>query len=159
MCLFLVCSRGVHVGFFFSSRRRHTRCALVTGVQTCALPISLTPNVGVLDYENQARYDLSVRATDSSGSGLSAYGTVTIHMSDVADCTLTQAFMGDSLPLVVDTTVTITCDTNRVINCRFHFSDCPNCLTDCLLQGGTVMYFRGTNLGPTQARHTSSGMS
>src|SRR3546814_342133 len=28
--------------FFFSSRRRHTRCALVTGVQTCALPISFT---------------------------------------------------------------------------------------------------------------------
>src|SRR3546814_10568655 len=31
---------GVFVDFFFSSRRRHTRCALVTGVQTCALPIS-----------------------------------------------------------------------------------------------------------------------
>src|SRR3546814_19016120 len=29
------------VDFFFSSRRRHTRCALVTGVQTCALPIFL----------------------------------------------------------------------------------------------------------------------
>src|SRR3546814_7734884 len=29
------------VMFFFSSRRRHTRCALVTGVQTWALPISL----------------------------------------------------------------------------------------------------------------------
>src|SRR3546814_9534406 len=29
-----------HLPFFFSSRRRHTRCALVTGVQTCALPIS-----------------------------------------------------------------------------------------------------------------------
>src|SRR3546814_20262914 len=27
--------------FFFSSRRRHTRCALVTGVQPCALPISI----------------------------------------------------------------------------------------------------------------------
>src|SRR3546814_7141991 len=27
------------VVFVFSSRRRHTRCALVTGVQTCALPI------------------------------------------------------------------------------------------------------------------------
>src|SRR3546814_14359045 len=26
---------------FFESRRRHTRCALVTGVQTCALPILL----------------------------------------------------------------------------------------------------------------------
>src|SRR3546814_17613162 len=37
--------------FFFSSRRRHTRCALVTGVQTCALPISIVP-----------------RATRSSGS-------------------------------------------------------------------------------------------
>src|SRR3546814_2430723 len=33
MCMMLL--------FFFSSRRRHTRCALVTGVQTCALPISL----------------------------------------------------------------------------------------------------------------------
>src|SRR3546814_983132 len=32
-CVFLFCF------FFFSSRRRHTRCALVTGVQTCALPI------------------------------------------------------------------------------------------------------------------------
>src|SRR3546814_997875 len=30
---------------FFSSRRRHTRCALVTGVQTCALPIC--PQIGV----------------------------------------------------------------------------------------------------------------
>src|SRR3546814_4914432 len=27
------------VDFFFATRRRHTRCALVTGVQTCALPI------------------------------------------------------------------------------------------------------------------------
>src|SRR3546814_8925352 len=32
--------------FFFSSRRRHTRCALVTGVQTCALPISRPSGVG-----------------------------------------------------------------------------------------------------------------
>src|SRR3546814_1522081 len=30
----------MYVVFCFSSRRRHTRCALVTGVQTCALPIS-----------------------------------------------------------------------------------------------------------------------
>src|SRR6059058_5635380 len=29
--------------FFFSSRRRHTRCRYVTGVQTCALPISRAP--------------------------------------------------------------------------------------------------------------------
>src|SRR3546814_9141004 len=32
--------------FFFSSRRRHTRCALVTGVQTCALPISARAALG-----------------------------------------------------------------------------------------------------------------
>src|SRR3546814_10140817 len=30
---------SVGIYFFFSSRRRHTSCALVTGVQTCALPI------------------------------------------------------------------------------------------------------------------------
>src|SRR3546814_6154828 len=35
--------------FFFSSRRRHTRCALVTGVQTCALPIS---RIGILNFIN-----------------------------------------------------------------------------------------------------------
>src|SRR3546814_13965923 len=29
----------MYLFFFFASRRRHTRCALVTGVQTCALPI------------------------------------------------------------------------------------------------------------------------
>src|SRR3546814_8385758 len=33
--------------FFFSSRRWHTRCALVTGVQTCALPICQASNNGV----------------------------------------------------------------------------------------------------------------
>src|SRR3546814_8632841 len=43
MSLFLVCILDVLV-FFFSSRIRHTSCALVTGVQTCALPIC--PSVG-----------------------------------------------------------------------------------------------------------------
>src|SRR3546814_12296331 len=36
--------------FFFSSRRRKTRCALVTGVQTCALPI-YEPGPSEDDYE------------------------------------------------------------------------------------------------------------
>src|SRR3546814_10626120 len=35
-----VCVFWLSCCFLFSSRRRHTRCALVTGVQTCALPIS-----------------------------------------------------------------------------------------------------------------------
>src|SRR3546814_449997 len=37
---------------FFSSRRRHTRCALVTGVQTCALPIS-----EAFDEDTSGAYD------------------------------------------------------------------------------------------------------
>src|SRR3546814_9564823 len=37
----MVCICEFEFFCFFSSRRRHTRCALVTGVQTCALPISL----------------------------------------------------------------------------------------------------------------------
>src|SRR3546814_10305424 len=37
MCVY--CVVRLVLCFFFSSRRRHTRCALVTGVQTCALPI------------------------------------------------------------------------------------------------------------------------
>src|SRR3546814_6884453 len=41
--------------FCFSSRRRHTRCALVTGVQTCALPIYNMPH----EIANPA--DLSTR--------------------------------------------------------------------------------------------------
>src|SRR3546814_981705 len=43
MCvdIMFVIIRYVVCFFFFSSRRRHTRCALVTGVQTCALPICL----------------------------------------------------------------------------------------------------------------------
>src|SRR3546814_3249841 len=38
---------------FFASRRRHTRCALVTGVQTCALPISPQPVVAPLFKDNR----------------------------------------------------------------------------------------------------------
>src|SRR3546814_5767251 len=41
LLLFLCVCFDTGVFFFFSSRRRHTRCALVTGVQTCALPISI----------------------------------------------------------------------------------------------------------------------
>src|SRR3546814_5752594 len=55
--------------FFFSSRRRHTRCALVTGVQTCALPISsgwipvyagMTSRKRMLHEEAHARWSYSI---------------------------------------------------------------------------------------------------
>src|SRR3546814_5175032 len=38
--------------FVFSSRRRHTSCALVTGVQTCALPIFLISGGGRCNFTN-----------------------------------------------------------------------------------------------------------
>src|SRR3546814_17400247 len=62
-----------NVLFFFSSRRRHTRCALVTGVQTCALPIyhgSLAFYVGVYNAGHvPANIDISnfsIRAGDQT---------------------------------------------------------------------------------------------
>src|SRR3546814_14232205 len=41
--------------FFFSSRRRHTRCALVTGVQTCALPICKKAAEGIGQAEGELK--------------------------------------------------------------------------------------------------------
>src|SRR3546814_15780118 len=55
--------------FFFSSRRRHTRCALVTGVQTCALPICI---VLVAAEAHDASQGLRSRPEE-----LSAYVTIT----------------------------------------------------------------------------------
>src|SRR3546814_8292886 len=53
--------------FFFSSRRRHTRCALVTGVQTCALPISAPL---------KQRMDSRLREDDREGLGMTRKGDV-----------------------------------------------------------------------------------
>src|SRR3546814_1099804 len=47
------------VVFFFSSRRRHTRCALVTGVQTCALPICVPPVISSSGFNNPERYSFA----------------------------------------------------------------------------------------------------
>src|SRR3546814_7688640 len=57
--------------FFFSSRRRHTRCALVTGVQTCALPISFVDH-----YSKYARLSISTKVPQylSVGRPILAYG-------------------------------------------------------------------------------------
>src|SRR3546814_8889673 len=52
---------------FFSGRRRHTRCALVTGVQTCALPILPQVDVGTRAWAILAVG--SPRALDGMGAG------------------------------------------------------------------------------------------
>src|SRR3546814_4141188 len=66
-----------YVGFFFSSRRRHTRCALVTGVQTCALPISAEGD-DLFDRLRQALCDLArvkpAKAPADDGDGTMPLG-------------------------------------------------------------------------------------
>src|SRR3546814_18933512 len=57
--------------FLFSSRRRHTRCALVTGVQTCALPISRARTL-VIEPSREGRDALTadIRAALSQSGAL-----------------------------------------------------------------------------------------
>src|SRR3546814_4551464 len=60
---------------FCSSRRRHTSCALVTGVQTCALPI-LVPNLVVVSVDRWKSFvvadipGLIEGASDGAGLGM-----------------------------------------------------------------------------------------
>src|SRR3546814_8612324 len=61
--------------FFFSSRRRHTRCALVTGVQTCALPISIGVAAPLLLVFARLLQGLSVGGE---------YGTSATYLSEMA---------------------------------------------------------------------------
>src|SRR3546814_4195342 len=68
--------------FFFSSRRRHTRCALVTGVQTCALPIYLT--------------DAEIRGVAATG------GLVGIGYWDAAVCDTAPASIAKAMKHVRD---------------------------------------------------------
>src|SRR3546814_10455230 len=53
---------------FFSSRRRHTRCALVTGVQTCALPISCR-EVFIVARQNARSFVEKIGFVTSFGHG------------------------------------------------------------------------------------------
>src|SRR3546814_4073835 len=65
-------------GFFFSSRRRHTRCALVTGVQTCALPIYASiieeEIESELDRRQSARAEKVFATSDAIREALAAKG-------------------------------------------------------------------------------------
>src|SRR3546814_19051920 len=78
--------------FFFSSRRRHTRCALVTGVQTCALPISSSPG-----RRNPSSVRDAVVAGEAAGAGLDG-GSATATLAGAGEsvagacCTIRDCF-------------------------------------------------------------------
>src|SRR3546814_1838966 len=67
----------MYLGFFFSSRRRHTRCALVTGVQTCALPIYRRGGQAVAGL-------LGVAGLQSVGADVAVEQRVAVALADVA---------------------------------------------------------------------------
>src|SRR3546814_7933417 len=78
---------GVLVIFFCSSRIRHTRCALVTGVQTCALPIyprAGRPGRPIADCSGAADHDpCADREVAHDGIADRASGVVVIDVDSV----------------------------------------------------------------------------
>src|SRR3546814_3975901 len=68
MCLHLLIRFVIDV-FFFKSKRRHTRCALVTGVQTCALPICFLDGDPI---NEQATADMVAKLIDEARKGQKA---------------------------------------------------------------------------------------
>src|SRR3546814_3593898 len=74
----------LHV-FFFSSRRRHTRCALVTGVQTCALPISGFYRAGWLFHDGRDRARMITRDIRSiTPEDLEGFDAV-VHLAELSN--------------------------------------------------------------------------
>src|SRR3546814_6966807 len=70
--------------FFFSSRRRHTRCALGTGVQTCALPISDVLGGAAEEGINHDLQPCLSRRRKSGRMGLPSPPSVSAHRSEIA---------------------------------------------------------------------------
>src|SRR3546814_2731018 len=89
--------------FFFSSRKRHTSCALVTGVQTCALPISLFR----LPMDFSARLLLTATNTLIAKTGLSpSFGGENTHHVHVKLKTTTLSGRLSNTPLTTVTSAT-----------------------------------------------------
>src|SRR3546814_1954015 len=78
--------------FFFSSRRRHTRCALVTGVQTCALPIYTLPKAPLQVKAVEAFREKSAGKAfyQSPSPDGSRPGTYYVNLYDLRDMSKTE---------------------------------------------------------------------
>src|SRR3546814_9587932 len=64
--------------FFFSSRRRHPRCALVTGVQTCSLPILVVLPLFVGNAVRAAGWMTMFGSKGMINAGLIGFGIVDV---------------------------------------------------------------------------------
>src|SRR3546814_20026913 len=112
--------------FFFSSRRRHTRCALVTGVQTCALPISQTASQTITS--SVARTDSLARTDDYGYNSVGGASTVDVAATGTA-ATLSgnvNAYgqTGASVTVAKGGVVGITAD--HPFGAVFATADCPH---------------------------------
>src|SRR3546814_10414535 len=74
----------VFIVFLFSSRRRHTSCALVTGVQTCALPISI-----LCDLRDEDQLAAAVDKT------VATFGGIDILVNNASAISLTGTLVTD----------------------------------------------------------------
>src|SRR3546814_714110 len=89
-CVYCIC-------FFFSSIRRHTRCALVTGVQTCALPIwfCFAPRYHpAMRHAGPSRRDLGIPTAFNILGPLSNPGRVKRYLIGVADERMAEKMAG-----------------------------------------------------------------
>src|SRR3546814_946396 len=89
--------------FFFSSRRRHTRCALVTGVQTCALPISPAVfishglSVPMLSVDHSAKLAGFADELLAKLAGLAREGRKLLFVDDINDSGSTVTYIREML--------------------------------------------------------------
>src|SRR3546814_44694 len=91
MSLVVLCS----VLFFFSSMRRHTMCALVTGVQTCALPILDRVGTPTLLFTDPEIDGLKDAVASSTGSLKTAFDNLLVRCENGLSFT-PQPYTGSS---------------------------------------------------------------
>src|SRR3546814_4573933 len=103
----------VDICFFCSSRRRHTRCALVTGVQTCALPISDLVHTGAEYPVNPAAtttYYVTVQGTGVCENAPDAGKPVTVTVGATPDA---PTIVTTELTICPGTGITLTAESTQ----------------------------------------------
>src|SRR3546814_16889949 len=115
--------------FFFSSRRRHTRCALVTGVQTCALPISVLTVTGPVVGRSAETVNASLP------TGMIEVRIEAVNVESVADV----------LPLQVNSDE----DTGEEIRLRYRYLDLrrENVHRNTVLRNAVLSTYRRPKIG------------